>query len=473
MERPEYMILTRAQVPAASQAKYASSIEWRNDKALVEITKGIYGLPQSGLLAQKRLIEHLAKHGYYQTNTTCLFKHKTRAIVFSDVVDDFGVSYGNDNDLQHFLTTLRQLYAITTDMSGSKYVGMNLDWDFTKRTCRLSMQGYIAKTLAYFNVTKSNRGTHSPLPVQPIVYGRKGPQLSTPIDESPPLDANGKTRIQKITGKLLFYARAVDPTLFPALGYIASQQSAPAEKTNRDVAHILQYVANYPDVSILYRASDMRLKVTSDASYLSASKARSIAGGHFYLGESDNHELNGPVHILSTIIPNVATSAFGAETAALYMNTNIINNMKVMLRDMGHPQDTVPIIADNEVAVKIANDQLKPRQAAAMDMRYYYLQEQVNDNNNISITWAPGKFNLADYFTKLLTAKEHRKRRTLYVIDNYYTTPKAEPASKPQAETALIPQAEPNPNPKPIPLSNTHVGLKGQSTLKPNQKKSD
>jgi hypothetical protein len=420
MERPEYMILTKAQIPPASREKYVSTIDWRNDKALVEITKGIYGLKQSGLLAQKRLHAHLQKYGYKQTNTPCIFTHETREIVFSAVVDDFGISYGNTSDCNHLLDALRDLYPITTDISGSKYVGLNLDWDWEKRTCRISMHGYIKKALTYFNVTKNSRGTHSPLPVKPVVYGRKGPQMAPLPDSSKPLDAAGKTRVQKVVGKLLFYARAVDPTLFPALGYIASQQATPTEKTNQDIAHILQYVANYPDVSILYSASSMQLRVSSDASYLSASKARSIAGGHFYFGSHEKDVLNGPVYVLSSIIPNVATSAFSAETAALYMNTEAINNLKVLLADIGHPQAAVPILADNEVAVKIANDKLKPRQASAMDMRYYYLQEQVN-LKNISITWSPGKTNLADYFTKLLPPKEHRERRNLYVVDNYYS----------------------------------------------------
>ena len=45
---------------------------------MVEIKKGIYGLPQAGRLAQQRLVKHLAKHGYTQSPTTaCLFEQET------------------------------------------------------------------------------------------------------------------------------------------------------------------------------------------------------------------------------------------------------------------------------------------------------------------------------------------------------------------------------------------------------------
>ena len=57
-------------------------------------TKGVYGLPQAGLIAQKRLNVHLLKIG----NTKCehtsgLYAHITRATIFTLVVDNFGVKY--------------------------------------------------------------------------------------------------------------------------------------------------------------------------------------------------------------------------------------------------------------------------------------------------------------------------------------------------------------------------------------------
>ena len=54
----------------------------------------MYGLPQAGIIAQKLLEERLAKHGYRQSVTTPgLWKHDTRPICFSLVVDNFGVKY--------------------------------------------------------------------------------------------------------------------------------------------------------------------------------------------------------------------------------------------------------------------------------------------------------------------------------------------------------------------------------------------
>jgi hypothetical protein len=60
----------------------------------IEVQKGMYGLPQAGILATKLLAHRLAIHGYHQTKfTPGLWKLVTRPIQFTLVVDDFGVQY--------------------------------------------------------------------------------------------------------------------------------------------------------------------------------------------------------------------------------------------------------------------------------------------------------------------------------------------------------------------------------------------
>ena len=52
--------------------------------ANVEITGAMYGLAQSGRIANEDLQEHLAQYGYYPTKRTPgLWKHKTRPISFT------------------------------------------------------------------------------------------------------------------------------------------------------------------------------------------------------------------------------------------------------------------------------------------------------------------------------------------------------------------------------------------------------
>ena len=80
----------------------------------------------------------------------------------------------------------------------------------------------------------------------------------------------------------------------------------------------------HPDARIWFRASDMVLNVHSDASYLSAPKATSRAGGYFFLGNlpkvNEPIALNGAFYILRTILKLVAFSAAEAELEALFLN---------------------------------------------------------------------------------------------------------------------------------------------------------
>ena len=72
--------------------KYKVKEMCKGTNAPVEIKGGIYGLPQAGILAQERLVKHLAEHGYTPTlNTPILFKQESRPIAFTLVVDDFGI----------------------------------------------------------------------------------------------------------------------------------------------------------------------------------------------------------------------------------------------------------------------------------------------------------------------------------------------------------------------------------------------
>ena len=52
---------------------------------------------------------------------------------------------------------------------------------------------------------------------------------------------------------------------------------------------LLDYVAFQEEAVLTYHASDMKLAAHSDASYLSEPRARSRAGGHFFL--SNNEEI--------------------------------------------------------------------------------------------------------------------------------------------------------------------------------------
>ena len=152
----------------------------------------MYGLPQAGILAQELLEKQLVECGYTQSKIIHgLWKHSSRPTTFTLVVDDFGVKYISMEDANHLINVLQKYYQITIDWTGSKYIGLTLDWDYGQRQVHLSMPGYIQKALEKFQHPKPKRPQNSPHPHAVTIYGAKA-QYVEKMDDSPQLDKAGQ-----------------------------------------------------------------------------------------------------------------------------------------------------------------------------------------------------------------------------------------------------------------------------------------
>jgi hypothetical protein len=351
---------------------------------------------------------------------------------FTLIVDDFGVKYFDDAAAKHLLAALRKLYEITVDWTGSLYIGITLDWDYDgrrtgQRSCTLSMPGYVRKALARFNADMAPPATHSPSAYERPTYGSH-PQLTDAPDDSTPLDPPAVLRLRQIVGTFLYYACALDCTMRLALSQLAAAQSKATAATDAACRQFLAYAATYPEVSVRYTASDMVLHVHSDASYLSEPDARSRAGGLFYLTarprdptvaptpDSTPLPMNGPVLVLSSILPGVMASAAEAEYGALFINGKEAVALRNTLTDLGHPQPATPIQTDNSCAAGLANRTVKQRRSKAIDMRFHWVRDRVGQGQFL-VYWRKGLDNMADFFTKRHPHEYHRLKRRQYVRD--------------------------------------------------------
>ena len=83
---------------------------------------------------------------------------------------------------------------------------------------------------------------------------------------------------------------------------------------------------------------------------------------------------------------------------------------------MGHPQPPTPMNTDNQTATGILNGTIKQKRSKAIDMRFYWLKDRA-EQGQFDIKWVPGKYNLADYFTKHHPGSRHRKVRPIYLYE--------------------------------------------------------
>ena len=133
----------------------------------------MYGLPASGIQANEMLEKKLDPFGYRPSKLVPgLWKHDWRPIQFTLVVDDFGVKYVGEEHAKHLEHAIKQSgYRLKSDWTGSKYIGITLDWDYAQREVHLSMPGYNAKGLKRFGHEAPARRQDSPHEHAPIKYG--------------------------------------------------------------------------------------------------------------------------------------------------------------------------------------------------------------------------------------------------------------------------------------------------------------
>eukprot|EP00804_Cyclotella_cryptica_P013547 CCRYP_012910-RA/>CCRYP_012910-RA protein AED:0.33 eAED:0.31 QI:0/0/0/1/1/1/2/0/567 len=322
LQRPEYNRIKITDIPEEIINEYKRrDLMEPDDCVYIMIVLGIYGLPHAVLIANKLLEKRLNKHGYPQSKLVPgLWKHKWRPIWFTLVVDDFEVKYVGKEHALHLKSVLKSYYPLSTDWIGNGYIGMRLDWDYHNCKVHLSMPGYKAKALKQFQHKSPSEPQHSPFPTKPIKYGAKK-QYATPTSTAPLLDKKGKKFIQ--------------------------QSAAPTQDTTTQTLQLLDYLATQEEAVLTHHASDMILAAHSDASYLSEPRARSRAGGHFFLSSNaDIPPNNGAILNIAHIITHVMASATEAKLAALFITAQEAIYIRIILMELGHKQPATPLQTD-------------------------------------------------------------------------------------------------------------------------------
>ena len=110
MKRYEYLCLRLSTIPndVIEEYKFHEKAT-HNSYVYVEVCKGMYGLPQEGIITQELL-------GYSQRKITPGFwTHKCHLMTFSLVVDDFSIRYVEKEHANHLIAVLEEDYNLDKD----------------------------------------------------------------------------------------------------------------------------------------------------------------------------------------------------------------------------------------------------------------------------------------------------------------------------------------------------------------------
>ena len=165
-----------------------------------------------------------------------------------------------------------------------------------------------------------------------------------------------------------------------AINEISVAYSNGTTATAAAMAWLLDYPATYPDDTVRYKASQMNLRIYSDASYHSETESRSCSGGHLFLvspNYNDTKGNNGAIHITCEIIKKVISEASEAECRSTFINCKANIPLRIKLEEMVHPQPPTPVQIENFTTEGIINSTIQQKRSKAMYMRFYWVQDRI------------------------------------------------------------------------------------------------
>jgi hypothetical protein len=92
--------------------------------------------------------------------------------------------------------------------------------------------------------------------------------------------------------------------------------------------------------------------------------------------------------------------------------------MRQTLRDYGYKLIKVPLLCDNESAIRMADNLIEHSRTKHIDIQYHFLRDH-QQKGDIEIAYVSTKEQLADIFTKPLDEKTFSKlRNELNILDS-------------------------------------------------------
>jgi hypothetical protein len=241
----------------------------------------------------------------------------------------------------------------------------------------------------------------------------------TPMGTDGHLDLNkrGKSVDQKayrsMIGSLL-YLCASRPDIMLSVCMCARFQSDPKECHLVAVKRILRYLVSTPCFGIWYpKGSTFDLIGYSDSNYAGCKVDRkSTSGTCQFLGRS-------MVSWSSKKQTSVALSTADAEYVAAGQCCAQLLWMRQTLRDIGYNLSKVPLLCDNESAIRLADNPIEHSRTKHIDIWHHFLRDH-HQKGDIDVYHISTKNQLADIFTKPLDEKRFcRLRSELNVLDSH------------------------------------------------------
>jgi hypothetical protein len=335
-----------------------------------KLHKALYGLKQAPRAWYEFLRDFLLTDGFEigKVDST-LFTKRVKGgglFVCQIYVDDIIFGGANEKHNKAFAELMTRKFEMS--MMGELKFFLGFQIRQLEGGTFISQEKYVKDMLKKFGMTKAN-------------------PAKTPMPTNGQLDlcAGEKSVDQKVYRSMigsLLYLCASRPDIMLSVGMCARFQSAPKESHLVAVKWILRYLVHTPSLGLWYpKGSTFDLVGYSDSDWAGDKVGRkSTSGACQFLGRS-------LVSWSSKKQNSTSLSTAEAEYISAASCCAQLLWMKQTLKDYGVSLGTVPLLCDNESAIKIANNPIQHIRTKHIDIRHHFLRDHVANGDILSPMW--------------------------------------------------------------------------------------
>ena len=244
----------------------------------------------------------------------------------------------------------------------------------------------------------------------------KGKPTPMPTKTHLKLNPDGKDVDQKLYRSMigsLLYLCASRPDIVLSVGVCARYQAAPKESHLAAVHRIFRYLVHTSKFGLWYpKGATFSLCGYTDSDWAGDQDDRkSTSGACQFLGRS-------LVSWSSKKQNCISLSTAESEYVAAASGCTQLLWMRQTLKEFGVNYDKVPLLCDNESAIKIAYNPVQHSRTKHIEIRHHFIRDHVA-RGDIELAYVCTKDQLADIFTKPLDeARFTYLRNELNIIDS-------------------------------------------------------
>lgn len=364
---------------------YVCKIQGTN--IVLQLKKSLYGLKQSPRCWYSQLKEFFISINFIPSKADpCVFisNDPSWTCGVHVHVDDLCIMGRNTS---RFKELISQCFTMEDLGECSYFLGMRLVRNRASKTITLHQDKYIESILEEYGMNDC-RPTKTPMvPNTHLVPASPEDILA--------FESTGEN-YRRAVGLLNYLVLCTRPDLALVASQLSQFLEHPGMEHWAAFKRVLRYLKSTVNVGLTLGGSTIDLTMFSDSDYAGCSYTRRSITGYCAI------IAGGCVSWRAKKQPTVATSSTEAEYRAAYEAAQEIIWLRLLLSDLGYPQNNSTILhCDNQGALALSKNPLYQSRSKHFDITCHWIREKVNDGT-IKPEYIATSEMLADFLTKAL-----------------------------------------------------------------------